>query len=246
MIPGIVAASRGSGGGGYTAAAVHFDGSAWLARATLTGVTDSAFISSSHWVKRAVGAATYYLYDFDPAGNEAPALNITVAGGISFVAYNGTDIFLWNSDLGVVPDDGLWHSILVAVDTNHAMGDKVIQVYVDDVAVIGTVSSENSGAFSSTMAAVKFAMPDTTEDQAVLVGDLADVWIAPDVFVDFTVDANRRFFIAADGKPVDPSGFPASAVLFSGDATGFATNLGTGGSFTLTGSLTNASTSPSG
>jgi hypothetical protein len=56
---------------------------------------------------------------------------------------------------------------------------------------------------------------------------------------------------ARNGKPVNlgtngqtPTG-TIPAMFFSGDASGFPTNQGTGGAFTLTGSLTNASTSPS-
>jgi len=66
-----------------------------------------------------------------------------------------------------------------------------------------------------------------------------------------SIEANRRKFIDAIGKPVFlgsdgslPTGV-APAMFFSGDSTAFATNRGTGGPFTLTGSLTNASTSPS-
>jgi hypothetical protein len=77
------------------------------------------------------------------------------------------------------------------------------------------------------------------------VGDMADLWVAPGTFIDFSNVANRRKFIDADGKPVDPTNFPASAILFSGDASTFGTNQGTGGSFTLTGTLTDATSSPS-
>lgn len=79
--------------------------------------------------------------------------------------------------------------------------------------------------------------------------DIADVWIAPGVSL---LDDNgqipvatRRQFISDTGQPVDPSGFPSSAILFSGDHTTFGTNQGTGGDFTLTGSLTDATSSPS-
>lgn len=60
---------------------------------------------------------------------------------------------------------------------------------------------------------------------------------------------DRRNFIDADGKPVAPTvaiaayGTPTVALI--GNASAFLTNQGTGGAFTLTGSLTNAATSPS-
>ena len=84
---------------------------------------------------------------------------------------------------------------------------------------------------------------------------MADLWIAPGVSLldnnGYIPEATRRKFISANGKPVDlgsdcsaPTG-TAPAVCFSGDATTFGTNKGTGGTFTLTGTLTDASTSPS-
>jgi hypothetical protein len=67
--------------------------------------------------------------------------------------------------------------------------------------------------------------------------------------IDWSVEANRRFIIDASGKAVDPAlaiahfGTPTIALI--GDATAFQTNQGTGGAFSLSGSLTNASSSPS-
>jgi len=60
-----------------------------------------------------------------------------------------------------------------------------------------------------------------------------------------------KFRNPATGKPVDlgPNGSTptgsAPSLFFSGNATSFATNQGTGGAFTLTSALTNATTSPS-
>jgi len=42
--------------------------------------------------------------------------------------------------------------------------------------------------------------------------------------------------ISATGKPVNPAGFPASAMLFSGNASNFGFNRGTGGAFVTTAS----------
>jgi hypothetical protein len=86
-----------------------------------------------------------------------------------------------------------------------------------------------------------------------IICDLADLRIMPGVsLLDGGGDipeATRRMFIDADGKPVDPAvvtaALGAPCILFSGDAAAFATNQGTGGAFTLTGTLTDASTSPS-
>ncbi len=86
-----------------------------------------------------------------------------------------------------------------------------------------------------------------------LIGDVADFRIMPGVsLLDGSGDiplAKRRLFVDAGGKPVDPAvattALGTPCILFSGDAAGFPVNQGTGGAFTLTGTLTNASTIPS-
>ena len=74
-------------------------------------------------------------------------------------------------------------------------------------------------------------------------------------YLDISVEANRRKFISASGKPVDlgadgstPLGVQPlvyQRVADGAAASTFATNLGSGGNFTITGSLDIASTSPS-
>jgi hypothetical protein len=86
-------------------------------------------------------------------------------------------------------------------------------------------------------------------------GCLADLYFAPGQYLDFSVTANRRLFISATGKPVHlgtsgaiPTG-TAPIVFLSikkGEAAAnFALNRGTGGDFTITGSLDTGSSSPS-
>lgn len=79
---------------------------------------------------------------------------------------------------------------------------------------------------------------------AVLTAPLAQGFYRDEIVV--TLGSVYAKFIVA-GVPANPSGFPAGAeLLFSGNAAGFVTNQGTGGTFTLTGTLTDADTSPSG
>lgn len=79
--------------------------------------------------------------------------------------------------------------------------------------------------------------------------DMADVQMWIGTQTDFSIEANRRLFIDASGKPVDPAVATAAlgqqTVLMSGDKDTFGINQGSGGSFDSTGTLTNATTSPS-
>lgn len=92
-------------------------------------------------------------------------------------------------------------------------------------------------------------------DPFKLDGCLAEVYFAPGQYLDFDLVPFRRRFRSASGKPVHlgsdgslPTG-TAPAVyqhLDDGEAVAnFATNRGSGGNFTITGTLGTGSTSPS-
>lgn len=86
-------------------------------------------------------------------------------------------------------------------------------------------------------------------------GALAEFYFAPGQYLDFSLASNRRKFISASGKPVHlgatgslPTG--TAPIIYQhlddGEAVAnFATNRGTGGNFTITGTLDAASSSPS-
>jgi hypothetical protein len=86
-------------------------------------------------------------------------------------------------------------------------------------------------------------------------GPLAEIYFAPGQYLDFSVEANRRKFISSSGKPVNlgsdgskPAGIAPIVYqhLDDGEAVAnFATNRGTGGDFSITGTLTTADSSPS-
>ena len=85
-------------------------------------------------------------------------------------------------------------------------------------------------------------------------GDIAELYVDLDNREDFSVEANRRKFFSATGKPVDlgddgstPSG--SSPIVYlsvrSGDAAAaLISNRGTGGDYTENGTLTLSSTNP--
>ena len=89
----------------------------------------------------------------------------------------------------------------------------------------------------------------------LLNGCAAELYFAPGQYLDFSIVANRRKFISSSGKPVylgaDGSAPTGTApIVYQQVANGaavatFATNLGTGGDFAITGTLVTGSTSPS-
>jgi hypothetical protein len=85
-------------------------------------------------------------------------------------------------------------------------------------------------------------------------GCAAEFYFAPNQYLDFSIEANRRKFITTSGKPAylgADGSIPTGTApimyhhLDNGEAVAnFATNRGTGGNFTITGTLDTASTSP--
>jgi hypothetical protein len=242
--------SAGSGGGGdaYVADAVHFNGSARLSIASLTAA-DSGLLTVSAYI-RSTHLASFFLFVVDPENN----YNVdAVANSITKLRVDSNTATYSNGITVVSPADTLvsdtWMNLLISQNLNLSAGNKVCQMYVNDAVITPDIFVDNSAAFVLSYAGVPFTVLNDFFN--LYEGDAADLWIAPGQFIDFSVEANRRKFIDADGKPVSlgadgstPTG-TAPAVFFSGDSSSFATNKGTGGAFTLTGSLTDALTSPS-
>lgn len=117
---------------------------------------------------------------------------------------------------------------------------------------IDTGSNNNAG-YSSFDDSVVGAF--ATDGTAKWDGGMAELYFAPGQYLDLSVQANREKFRNSSGKPVDlgatgsnPTGTSPALYLHLDDgetANNFAVNRGTGGNFTVSGSLTTFSSSPS-
>lgn len=254
----------------YSASAVNFDGAAQLGVSTsLVGVAASSSCCGSFWIKIDTSASmfsnltvlnqtevftgptTRYPINVVPIVGSSEC-NISIYVAPAEAALIGTDVFAVTTAVdGLVK--GVWTNVLFSIDTNAATSSKTMQIYFNDVAQSFLSTNDPIGPFD-----IGFANSGTNSvtvgaaDSLVnpYLGDMADFWFAPGVFIDFSVEANRRKFIDAVGRPVDlgtdgsiPTG-TAPAIFFTGNASTFGTNVGTGGTFATTGTLTNATTAP--
>ncbi len=237
-----------SGGGGYTASAVHFDGTSYLSIASLTA-TDSGNFGQAFYVKAAASGGSETIWQVDPADTFTSG-GFLLVGNAQLTLKDGGDSI--GTPSTIVAADDAWHCVVMAGATNHPDGSKKLKIYLDRVDVTETWI-DGQPAFILLFNGLPLFVGDDGFAEG-LIGDIADLRIAPgqDWFTgsDIASATLDLFQDAITLKPVDPAvatlalGDPA--VLFSGDATTFGTNQGTGGAFTLTGSLTNATTSPSG
>lgn len=257
-------AGGGGGGGSYVAKAVHFDDSSFLRIAGLSSA-DSPFATYCTFfrVRGTNPGGSAVLIDFYPAGDE-DVITITGDGAI----YMGFDnngaghlggMVAWSSANGLVPldegDGGAWHSLLISFDFDHPQGSKNLAVMLDRTLLAPFLFADSSGeAFPFAFNAAPVGTPDTTEDYPTLAPmDLSvyQLFVGTKIVQsDNTIlSADVANFLTSNNKPVDPAvaalAYGTQSVLYAGDSVGFATNQGNGGSSSLTGALTNATTSPS-
>jgi len=261
----ILARSSG-GGGGYAAKAVQFwdgvtnDLPCWVGFADpMTGIGSFSQVTACGWFFELALSLNNTAVITGPL-NGGPLYfgnQLNSATDFGFLCQNilTGDSFLMDSDNGVFTA-GAWHFFYIAYDTNHPAGEKIGHVYVDGVNVANpalTVDASNAFAFDWGIDShPSLLIPDRNsffvgDDQPILVADV-QIWLGQ--CIDPSNPSNLEKFIVG-GKPVDPAiaaaEFGQQTFLFSGDATSFATNQGTWQDtpVTVTGYMTNATTSPS-
>jgi hypothetical protein len=241
LSPALVGAKPASG---PALTAVRYSSDMGLTNASVT-IPDSPLTLFSVWLNldSIVNGGNTFV-NFDYLNNEVPFLGIfNIGPGIQLQF--GASFLTYVAATGAFPFDGNWHNLMFASDTNHAAGQKIFQLYLDDVPVSTTVSNDGP-AFSNPTNGQTFTISDGFQQGAPITGEIFDYWLGCGQFLDLSVTANRRKFIDGSGKPMAlgtdgelPTG-TSPAVFCHGNASTFATNQGTGGAFTLTGTLTDA------
>jgi hypothetical protein len=225
----------------YTASAVHFAGSTWLQRhAWLTGIGDFNKFIFSVWTKLSnagdgLFAATAGASDFFQQG-------VTIVSGTEYFNMSIADSYFDTYPNTPGMETGSWQHVLWSTDISGADGTSggiVRQIYVNESNIAST-DDDDAGTDPTVSNLTDFYFADDGFGTRI-TGDIADfqMWIGTSL--DLSIAANRELFIR-DGAPVNPiiasQTLGTPTILFRGDATTFATNQGSGGDFTLHGSLT--------
>ena len=240
-----------------TVDSADFDGTNdWLTRgADLTGAADSKSGIVSMWLR----------IDGGDGGSAHLLVNHTVLGGGSgflrfFVQRVTTNIFrvtganaagttiLRLDTVATYTAGATWLHLLISWD----LATSAEHLYVNDVLDLSVVTSTND-SIDHTVA--DFAIGAQADGTVKFDGCLAEVYFAPGQYLDFSVITNRRKFISSGGKPVylgadgsTPTGTAPIVYQHLDDAeaaANFAVNAGSGGGFTVNGTLATGSTSPS-
>jgi hypothetical protein len=251
----LLAASVNAAGGDtvpYVAKAVHFNGSTYLANLDGLTVADSQTGSFSFWLKDApLNAVVFFVENtlstpLNCFGLDFESGQLVFTGEDDVTAQDGF-ARRWATDAMYV-DDILpgWHHFVGGFDASVAPARSAL--YVDRVLVSEVLQFPNGVPFTMPLLGIKAGLGALETGGSPFTGDMADVWMSTENILSDTDSISETMlnkFITIDGKPVNPTNFPAGFALFSGDADTFGTNQGSGGAFTLTGTLTNEATSPS-
>lgn len=232
---------------------VHFDGSTYLTDTAIAAVAGSQGILS-YWINTTDIGGNRFIFRL----NTIPAFNCNYgsagAGTIEIFMTDATGTSSFSIDTSTTMNSGSWINILASWDTNFSAGNKKMNLYFNDVAASFS-KNDTSAAFNIGYADTSHSVGASNSGSLKITADIAELYYAPDQYLDFTIASNRRKFITAGARPVDlgatgtlPTGSQPQhylSVRTGGVASDFLTNRGSGGNFSVAaGALTLSATNP--
>lgn len=232
--------------------AAKFDASDVVKRgAGLTGAADSKLVTLSFWVRRDSSASYGVVLTGQTTLNSSFGTARVVAqleattNKVHIQAKDASGNVVLDVKSSALSLDRM-HHVVASFDLSNTSKR---HLYIDGVSDLATITTYANTAIDLTLA--EWAIGAYSDLSYPLLGELADVWFAPGVYIDLSTEANLQKFITSDSKqPVDPGAngevpTATSPIIYLGRSFAtWATNRGTGGTLTLTGALTE--TIPSG
>lgn len=209
---------------------VDFDGTYdYLSRSTdLVGNVDSKMFTFSAWVYRNTNTqSTIYMSDTTYGRFY---IFINASDQVQIIARNTSNTIILNATINTIPPILTFFNILVSVDLSTTANRCV---YINDVlqSVTWTTYSNISMDFTNATHKIWGASQDK--------GRLSNVFLDY-TYRDLSIEANRRLFITADGKPADwntTKALNGILMIQMKDAATAHINDGYGGSFTANGTF---------
>lgn len=215
----------------------------------LTGFSTITQAIVSYWSKLSVCADG--MWHADANGSDFFEMIETSDGTFPYFAYD-----IGNGYYDTLPSDfpqpnrgatsTTWIHVLIAINLNLS-AEQAVKTWRNEIDITTNFDLDaNTSGPPITNFGDMYCFTDGFGSK--IVGDVADFQMWINNYLDFSVAANRELFIK-NGIPVNPTiaaltlGTPA--ILFQGNTTNFIVNQGNGGTFALTGSLTNSGSSPS-
>lgn len=212
----------------------------------LTGIADGKLGLLSFWIKPNGGDGVTQTFFIGTGSHDALKVFKNTSNLIRILGYNSssTEILDLRSDTALT-DDNAWHHVLASWNIETATG----HLYLDDTDVTNLANSTDDDIdYAVTSADWHFGGNSSAEKSDAC---FSEVYFNAAAYLDLDTESNRRKFIDASGEPValgangETPTTSSPEVYFNGDSSTFQTNKGTGGDFTVTGSLTACDDTPS-
>lgn len=248
ILPGIIASSMYEASA-YVASAVDYRGLGFgdsQTRNSLTGILNGKAGTFSAWIRVDGDAGTQRYIFAMRESNPGFLVTLETSNKIRFLAYNNdlSLVLLQFVTTPTYPVAATWINIL----SSWSLATGLRHLYINDVAValdVNTTNNDNIAYQKATAIGVNSQGPGNYFN-----GCMSELFFHT-AYIDLSIEANRRKFISAIGKPVSlgangstPLGIQPLLYAPTSDATGTG-NKGTGGAFTLSGVLGACSNSPS-
>ena len=221
---------------------VDFDGvSDYLSRSTdLTGNVDSKTFTFSCWVYNGNVSSVSSIYSV----GTATAADIYIRSNLGYLElvlgygeFGSTGVQLRTPDYSIPKDT--WSHILISCDTSNTTKRHVI---INDIAVSTTWTTYNNQAIKLTSIynSKYIGIGISSFDNSSKIKGRTSHLFIDYTYRDLSIEANRRLFITAAGKPTPTATLKAlNPILYlpMKDAATAHINEGTGGNFTLNGTI---------
>lgn len=223
------------------AEAIDFDGTNdYLSRSsTLIGATDTQTLTFSGWIWLASGSQTVMLQEIQTTDGNLRFRVYVQEGNITFLSLNSSATIL-NADCSVGAPLNTWAHVLISVNLANTSQRSV---YVNDTAA--SVSwSTYSGTFDFAGGTHNYGVGAYSDGTFKRQTRLSHIYLDY-TYRDMSVTANRRLFVTADLKPAaGQAALNPILYLPMSDPTQPGLNEGTGGNFTLTGTVARSGRGP--
>ena len=209
--------------------------------AGLTGAVDSKQMTFSAWIRVNSLLGARLIASVGTLGGSNGQSRVILSGAANrfqIIGVNSAGTIVLSIESSAIPFGDEWVHVIGSADLTDA---NKCHIYVNDVTDLQVVNTYTNDT-------IDYTWPDWgvgayPNGSNPLDGDIAFLWFAPGVYIDLSVEANRRKFISSLRTPVDlgddgstPTG-TAPLVYLAGSLGAWDVNKGTGGGFTTTGTL---------
>ncbi len=222
----------GGGGGGFAYYSAVFDGSSYETRgAEITGLTDGQAGTVSFWLKASADGFVF--------GNGGFHFQVQLsASRVKVLGSTSGDTEVLRLSTGSDQDWSTWHHFAACWDLNSSGTEKVFVDGVDNT--FDTTSTEGQ---TIDYATGDFAIGTRGDTFGRITGSLCELWFT-NTYLDISNSTNLQKFRTVGGHPEDlgttgqtPTG-TTPLIYMHTQPPGWKTNVGSGGGFTETGTIT--------